>query len=125
MSKEIHLLDAYKSTLTEFFIHYGDCDDKITLNNQLLVLEIRLREKAYHLIRRSEYNPDDVLDVLDTLKDERFLEQGLEGVDFKNKEFLTTKLQTMFRSLRNYMGLLKNWNVKMPKAKCPESDEKK
>jgi len=111
------LLEAYKQYLTEFFIHYGDCDDMAMLNKQLFILEIQLREKAYHYIRRSIYEPQDVLDVLDTIKDTRFLEEGLAGVDIKNKELIMTKMHTIFKNLRNYMGILKNWDMKMKREK--------
>jgi len=114
------LLESYKQYLTEFFIHYGDCDDMTMLNKQLFILEIQLREKAYHYIRRSIYEPQDVLDVLDTIKDTRFLEEGLAGVDIRNKELIMTKMHTIFKNLRNYMGILKNWDMKMKREKPSE-----
>lgn len=119
-TKNIHLLDAYKQYLTEFLIHYGDCEDMKMLEKQLFILEIQLREKAYHYIRRSIYDPQDVLDVLDEIKDTQFLEEGLAGVDIRNKELIMTKMHTIFKNLRNYMGILKNWDMKMKREKKPE-----
>jgi len=119
-TKHIHLLEAYKQFLTEFFIHYGECDDKAMIEKQIFILEIRLREKAYGYIKRREYDPQDVLDVLDQIRDERFLEEGLEGVNFKNKELMMTKLHSVFTNLRNYMGILKNWDMKMKRTKVNE-----
>lgn len=110
MEKKIHLKEAIKKVLISFFVHYGDCEDKKLLKDATTRLEIELRAKANYYIKREEYDATDVIDVLQEIKDEKFLEEGLEGVDFKNKEFLTTQLHTMFKNLLNYMTILKNWS---------------
>ena len=109
VDKKIHLKDAIKHTLTTFFIHYGDCENEQELKKAMGVLEVELRTKANYYIKREEYDPSDVLDILQEIKDEKFLEEGLSGVDFRNKEIMTTRLHTMFKNLLNYITILKNW----------------
>ena len=110
MDKKIHLEDTIKSALTTFFINYGECEDENKLNEALHLLEVDLRFKANYYIKRKEYDADDVLDVLGNIKDSKFLEQGLEGVDFKNKTLILKKLDSMFKNLFNLIHILKNWS---------------
>jgi hypothetical protein len=109
VDKKIHLKDTIKQTLTTFFINYGDSDNEQELKKAMGVLEIELRTKANYYIKREQYDPSEVLNILQEIKSEKFLEEGLAGVNFRNKEIMTTRLHTLFKNLLNYITILKNW----------------
>lgn len=106
--KQTHLKEKIKEELINIIINYGDADEK-TLNAELAALENRLRHEAYYYIRRGDYNSNEVIAILNEIAAEQFLEKGLEGVDFKNKEIMKRKLHTILGNLKRYMTMLKNW----------------
>ena len=106
--KQVHLKETIKEELISIIINFGDADEK-TLNAELAALENRLRHAAYYYIRRGDYNSKDVIAILSEIAAEQFLEKGLDGVEFKNKEVMKRKLHTMLGNLKRYMTMLKNW----------------
>ncbi|MCX6666273.1 MAG: hypothetical protein NT038_09530 [Euryarchaeota archaeon] len=106
--KQVHLKDKIKEELINIIINFGDADEK-HLNIELADLENRLRHDAYYYISRGDYNSNDVIDILNEIAAEQFLEKGLDGVEFKNKELMKRKLHTILANLKRYMTMLKNW----------------
>jgi hypothetical protein len=107
-TKQTHLKEKIKQELINLIINYGDADEK-TLNAELTSIENKLRHMAYYYIRRGDYNSNDVIEILNELSTEQFLEKGLEDVEFKNKEIMKRRLHTILGNLKRYMTLLKNW----------------
>lgn len=108
MQKKIHLKEALKNQLITFFIHFGDSDEA-TLNKEIWALEKKFRADAHYYIRRGDYNPNEVIEILDEIKREGFLEQGLKDVEIEQKEFIIRRLHSIFRNIENYMKILRNW----------------
>jgi len=107
--RKIHLMESFKNQLITFFINYGDEKNEEKLNRVLWELEKKFRADAHYYIKRGDYNPNEVIEILDTIKREGFFEQGLKDVEIAQKEFLIRRLHTIFRNIENYMKILRNW----------------